>query len=183
MHRALSLVRRALVTIGQFETALAAAILIGIVAMIVAQVALDTGLGVPITWEQEAGAYALVWMTFLGASVALKQMRHVTIVSFVGQLPLRARALVRAVVFGVMLWTFSAMMRELPSIMIIEGRSTTVALPLSLPRSWFFSVPLWTSCLLLSLTTLLYFVEALLATLRSDTDRPDTFPVMGGASQ
>ncbi|MDG2404619.1 MAG: TRAP transporter small permease subunit, partial [Paracoccaceae bacterium] len=79
------LVRRALFRIAQIEMIFAATILVGIVIMISAQVLLNAGLGRPITFEQEAGAYALVWLTFIGASIALKQMRHVAIVSFVGK--------------------------------------------------------------------------------------------------
>ena len=58
------LVRNCLFRIGQIEMIFAAAVLVGIVLMISVQVLLSAGLGRPITWEQEAGAYALVWLTF-----------------------------------------------------------------------------------------------------------------------
>ena len=155
-------VRRSLFRIGQIEMILAAAILIGIVTMITMQVLLTAGLGNPITWEQEAGAYGLVWLTFLGASIALKKMRHVTIVSFVAMLPPRLRHLIRAAVFAMILWTLYSLMGELTPIMEIEARATTVALPIDLPRSYFFSVPLLVSCSMMVLTTLLFFLEAVL---------------------
>lgn len=154
-------VRRGLRLIGHVEMALAAAILIGIVLMIIAQVLLNAGLGNPIAWEQEAGAYALVWLTFLGASIGLKKMRHVTIVSFIGKLPQRVQSALRAIVFGIVLWTLFILIRELFPIMDIESRSTTIALPIDLPRSSFFSVPLLVSSGMMVLTAGLYFVEAL----------------------
>lgn len=154
--------RRVLVWIGRVEMLAATALLIGIVVMILVQVALGAGLGNPLSWEQEAGAYALVWTTFLGASLGVKYARHVTIITFVERLPARARYGLRALVFALMLWTLWQIMGELGGIMAIEGRSSTVALPVDLPRSWFFSVPLYLSAALMSLTLLLYLIEALI---------------------
>ena len=155
-------IRSVLYRIGQVEMAICAAILIGIVLMILAQVLLNAGLGDPITWEQEAGAYALVWMTFLGASIGLKYVRHVTIISFIGKQPSKLRSLVRVFTFGIMLWTLYILVCELQLIMVIEARSTTVALPIDLPRSYFFSVPLLLSSLLMILTLILFLFEATL---------------------
>jgi len=164
------LVRNILFRIGQIEMAFAAAVLIGIVLMISAQVLLNAGLGRPIAWEQEAGAYALVWLTFIGASIALKQVRHVAIVSFVGKLPFRLKNFVRAIVFGLVLWTLCILIRELAPIMAIEARATTVALPIDLPRSYFFSVPLMVSCVLMALTSALFFIEAALGVFGQTVD-------------
>ena len=147
--------------IGRIELALASVILMGIVLTIVVQVLLNAGLGNPITWEQEGGAYALVWLTFLGASVGLKKMRHVTIVSFVGYLPAKLRNTIRALVFAGIIWTLLVLLRELGPIMEIEARSTTIALPIDLPRSYFFSVPLILTSGLMLLTALFYFLDAL----------------------
>lgn len=173
------LVRQGLFRIGQFEMMFAAAILVGIVLMISFQVLLSAGMGRPITWEQEAGAYSLVWLTFIGASIALKQMRHVTIVSFVSKLPYRLKNLVRAIVYALILWTLYMLMRELTPIMAIEARSTTVALPIDLPRSYFFSVPLLVSCVLMSLTTALFFIEAILGVVGQVQDETLLSPISG----
>jgi TRAP-type C4-dicarboxylate transport system permease small subunit len=174
-------VRRALFRIAQVEMIFAATILVGIVFMIFAQVLLNAGLGRPITFEQEAGAYALVWLTFIGASIALKQMRHVTIVSFVGKLPYRLKHFVRAIIFALVLWTLYILIRELSPIMAIEGRSTTVALPFDFPRSYFFSVPLMISCLLMTLTSALFFIEAVVGTLSRAVDMTLLTPIKGEA--
>lgn len=171
--------RNALFRIGQIEMIIAAAVLIGIVLMISVQVLLNAGLGRPITWEQEAGAYGLVWLTFIGASIALKQMRHVTIVSFVGKLPYRLKNFVRAIVFALILWTLYVLVRELMPIMSIEARATTVALPIDLPRSYFFSVPLMVSCFLMALTTALFFVEATLGVVGPVEDATLLEPIAG----
>ena len=179
MERMRRNVRIMLFRIGQIEMLLAAAILVGIVLMIVVQVMLNAGLGRPITWEQEAGAYALVWLTFIGASIALKYMRHVTIVSFVGKTPARVRCAIRAIVFGIILWTLYVLMRELSPIMTIEARTTTVALPVDFPRSYFFSVPLMVSCASMTLTALLFLFEAILGVFGRDADETFLSPVSG----
>ena len=63
--------------------------------------------------------------------------------------------------------------------MAIEARSTTVALPIDLPRSYFFSVPLMVSCLLMALTTILFFVEAVLGVVGRDEDATLLAPIFG----
>jgi hypothetical protein len=49
-------------------------------------------------------------------------------------------------------------MRELVPVMAIEGRARTVALPVELPRSYFFSVPLFVSSALMLWTAAHYFI-------------------------
>lgn len=162
MEKLRVLIRTTLYRIGQIEMLLAATILVGIVLMIFAQVLLNSGLGRPILWEQEVGAYGLVWITFLGASIALKQMRHVTIVSFVGGLNFRLRNLIRAIIWLIILFTIYSLIHELTPIMKIEARASTVTLPFDFPRSYFFSVPLMVSCYSMALTSTLFLFEAIL---------------------
>ena len=101
-------------------------------------------------------------------------MRHVAIVSFVGRLPTRARSAVRALVFAGIIWTLVVLLRELGPIMEIEARSTTIALPIDLPRSYFFSVPLILTSSLMLLTALFYFLEAVAGVVLDDHDaRPE----------
>ena len=64
MEKLRVLIRTILYRIGQIEMLLAATILIGIVLMIFAQVLLNSGLGRPILWEQEVGAYGLVSVSY-----------------------------------------------------------------------------------------------------------------------
>lgn len=163
MKSYLNWLRKILWWVGRIEIIVANCILIGIVVMILTQVFLNAGLGKPITWEQEAGAYALVWLTFIGASIGLKQMRHVTIVSFVGYLPRTLQRVIYTLVFAVILWTLFVLMYMLFPIMEIESRSTTVALPIDLPRSFFFSVPLFISCGLMAISTITLMLETFLS--------------------
>ena len=160
MKRTLDVSQKLLEIVGRIEIALAGLILIFIVAMIVIQVILNAGLGNPITWEQEGGAYALVWLTFIGASISLKQLRHVKIVSFVSRLPARWQSLANAIGYGVIIWVLIILLLELTNIIPIEGRATTIALPFDVPRSWFFSVPLFITSVLMLWTAGHYFISA-----------------------
>ena len=45
-----------------------------------------TLLGRPIAWVEEIATYAFIWMTFVGASLGLKEGRHILIATFVGRL-------------------------------------------------------------------------------------------------
>lgn len=174
MKKALSVSNRILVRVGRVEIFVAGTILSGIVLMILVQVALGLGLGDPIAWEQEGGAYALVWLTFIGASIGLKQMRHVNIVTFVSSLPTKWKAAFRIATFAVIIWLLLVLMWELTAIIPIEGRAMTIALPIDLPRSWFFSVPLFGSCLLMLWTSVHYLLEqiAILLGIGAIEERP-----------
>lgn len=171
MTRLISTSRNLLVLVGKLETVFACCILAFIVLMIIVQVGLNAGFGKPITWEQEAGAYALVWLTFVGASVGLKQLRHVRIVSFVSSLPPRWEALVRMVVFAVILWLLYLVLWELTRVIPIESRALTIALPIDVPRSWFFSVPLFITCILMVWTSLHYLIENLILFFNPNTGK------------
>ena len=85
--------RKILILVGKIEIIVATLCLSFVVFMIIVQVGLNNLFNSAIIWEQEAGRYALIWLTFIGASVGVKQMRHVTIISFVGYLPIKYRFL------------------------------------------------------------------------------------------
>jgi len=160
--------RKILILVGKIEIIVATLCLSFVVFMIIVQVGLNNLFNSAIIWEQEAGRYALIWLTFIGASVGVKQMRHVTIISFVGYLPIKYRFLIRSIVYAITLWMFSVLIIELFMVFEIESRATTVTLPLDLPRSYFFSLPLIISSILIMLTTLLYFIEAIMIALGSE---------------
>lgn len=180
MTQLLAVSSAALRIVGRIEMVFGALIVIGIVTLILVQVLLNIGLGNPMTWEQEGGTYGLVWLTFIGASIGLKQMRHVTVVAAVTPLPPRLRAMARILCWAIVIWTLIVVMRELLGVMAIEGRASTVALPIDLPRSWFFSVPLFASCALMSWTALHYLLENVSVVMTGGTAEPAAIMVSDG---
>ena len=172
MSTLLTISARLLVVVGWLEIVFGVIVLAGIVVTILVQIALNAGLGAPIAWEQEGGAYALVWLTFIGAPLALKEMRHVALVGAVSALPPRPRAAIRALAWAIVIWLMVMLMRELGPVMMIEGRAKTVALPINVPRSWFFSVPLLVSSALMAWTATHYFLASLVELCRADPGEP-----------
>lgn len=99
--------------------------------------------GRPITWVEEGAVYAFIWITFVGASYGAKQGRLIKVELFsanFGEDGLRKIAILSHV-FIFLGCAYLAWIT--PSVIAIEGRSTTIALPIDVPRSWFYSVPLF----------------------------------------
>ncbi len=41
----------------------------------------------PLTWSEEAARYMMVWVTYIGAGIAIKRGRHIGVTLFVNKLP------------------------------------------------------------------------------------------------
>jgi TRAP-type C4-dicarboxylate transport system permease small subunit len=146
--------KRLLDRIGAIEQGLGVALLGLIVTSITVQVFTRYALGRPIAWVEETATYAFIWMAFVGASVGLKQGRHILIATFGARLPPRAAAALRTLVWALVLITLVVLIVQGQKVMGVEGRSKTISLPIELPRSWFYSLPLTLSAASMSLTAL-----------------------------
>ena len=89
--RMLSRYKRLLDRIGAVERGLGIALILYMVGAITVQVFTRYALGRPIAWVEESATYAFIWMSFVGASVGLKQGRHILIATFGAHLPPRRR--------------------------------------------------------------------------------------------
>jgi TRAP-type C4-dicarboxylate transport system permease small subunit len=138
----LALYKRLLDRIGAVEQVLGVGLILLIVIAITVQVFTRYALGRPIAWVEESATYAFIWMVFVGASLGLKKGRHILIETFGKLLPARGAAGLRTLVWILVLTTMG-----------VEGRSTTISLPIELPRSWFYSLPLTLSAASMALTT------------------------------
>jgi hypothetical protein len=85
--RMLSRYKRLLDGIGAVERGLGIALILYMVGAITVQVFTRYALGRPIAWVEESATYAFIWMSFVGASVGLKQGRHIVIATFGAHLP------------------------------------------------------------------------------------------------
>ena len=70
------------------------------VGAITVQVFTRYALGRPIAWVEESATYAFIWMAFVGASVGLKEGRHILIATFGAHLPPRLAAGLRVLVWA-----------------------------------------------------------------------------------
>jgi TRAP-type C4-dicarboxylate transport system permease small subunit len=73
--------------IGTVERGLGIGLILYMVGAITVQVFTRYALGRPIAWVEESATYAFIWMAFVGASVGLKQGRHILIATFGAHLP------------------------------------------------------------------------------------------------
>jgi len=146
--------KRLLDRIGVIEQGLGIALILLIVVSITVQVFTRYALDRPIAWVEETATYAFIWMVFVGASLGLKKGRHIFIATFGSHLPVRLAAAMRVLVWLLMLGTLVVLVQQGIKVMGVEGRSNTVSLPIELPRSLFYSLPLTLSSGSMALTTL-----------------------------
>ena len=153
--------RRLLDRIGWVEQGLGLSLIVLIVVAITVQVFSRYVLGRPIAWVEESATYAFIWMVFVGASLGLKLDRHIIIETFGSFLPLRMAAALRAAVFLLILLTLIVLVFQGTKVMEVEGRSKTISLPIELPRSWFYSMPLTLSAASMVLTAVYLLLKDL----------------------
>lgn len=146
--------KRLLDGIGMAERGLGITLILYMVTAITVQVFTRYVLGRPIAWVEESATYAFIWMAFVGASVGLKQGRHILIATFGAHLPPRIAAFMRMLVWALVLLTLAVLVVQGRKVMGVEGRSSTISLPIELPRSWFYSLPLTLASASMILTAL-----------------------------
>lgn len=171
----LHIYQRLLERIGAVERGFGIALLLAMVAAVTVQVFTRYVLGRPIAWVEESATYAFIWMAFVGASVGLKQGRHILIATFGARLPARAAAAMRMLVWLLVLATLAVLVVQGWKVMGVEGRSKTISLPIELPRSWFYSLPLTLSAVSMALTTV-YLLLAEWPVLRGRASAPAPRP-------
>lgn len=164
-------------TLARIELAALAAAMIFIIGSIALQTLTRYAMGQPITWVEEAAVYAFIWITFVGASYGAKQGKLIKVElishSF-GEAGLRRMLMISQVIMiigcGYLAWIT-------PSVIAIEGRSSTISLPIDVPRAWFYSVPL---LYFASVTTFASLVRLhRLVALQDNTPLVASFPVEG----
>ena len=153
--------RRLLDRVGWVEQGLGLGLIVLIVVAITVQVFSRYVLGRPIACVEESATYAFIWMVFVGASLGLKLDRHIVIETFGRFLPIRMAAALRAAVCLLILLTLMVLVFQGTKVMGVEGRSKTISLPIELPRSWFYSLPLTLSAASMVLTAVYLLLKDL----------------------
>ena len=144
--------RRALQVLGHVERGLGVACIAIMVIAITTQVFTRYVLNQPIIWVEELATYCFIWGAFIGASLGLKRGRHVRIETYVSHLGQRGQIASRVLVNLIVLAVLWLLMREVGKVIAIESRSTSVSLPLPIPRAWFYSIPLMVACASMAVT-------------------------------
>lgn len=152
-----------------------------LVAMIfiIASIALQTvtryAFGRPITWVEEAAVYAFIWITFVGASYGAKQGRLIKVELFSGNFSETGLRNITIVSHAFILIGCLYLAWIAPTVIAIEGRSSTISLPFDVPRSWFYSVPLFYFAVATAFSSFARIFR--LAALQDRTPLVEPFPV------
>jgi TRAP-type C4-dicarboxylate transport system permease small subunit len=163
MSSALHVFRRLLQTIGYIERALGVALIALIVTTITTQVFTRYALNRPIIWVEELAMYSFIWAALIGASLGLKHGRHIRIETFVGHLSPQAQHACRILTNLIIIAILWSLLKEIGKVVAIESRSTSVSLPIPVPRAWFYSIPMLVACNSMVLTCVYYVLSELAA--------------------
>lgn len=123
-----------------------------IVLIIGYQIVARSAFGAPLVWAEEAAMLCFLWVIFLGAGLAAKLGQHIQVTALEGLGGERlavALNIFGAVVAGVALlyigWLAYGFLH-------IEMRTTSIALPVDIPKAYFFSIPLIYSAVSMSVS-------------------------------
>jgi len=96
----------------------------------------------PLTWSEEAARYMMIWVTYLGAGIAVKKGRHIGVTMFISRVPLRVR--------GYLIFLAEMVVILFLSILVYQGInllltlrtqiSPAMGLPMVIP---YFAIPFW----------------------------------------
>lgn len=144
--------KKLLDVIGAVERVAGVGLIAFITVAITVQVFTRYALNQPLVWVEEAASYAFIWGAFIGASLGLKSERHIKIQTFVGFMNPHGQALMRCLTNVLILWLMLWLMDKALIIMGVEARSRSIALPIDIPRDWFYSKALFASAASMALT-------------------------------
>lgn len=162
IDRAAAMVR----LLGRAELAVAVILVFFIAAAVTAEVFSRYVLGSSLIWVEEAATISFIWMTLLGAAVAAKMNRHIWIETFGKHLGPRGQVLLAA--FGRAFVLFMALLIAVYATGYVEtqNRSTTVSLPVNVPRGWVFAIPTAFAMASIALTQALLLLDSVVHTSR-----------------
>ncbi|MCG8643198.1 MAG: TRAP transporter small permease [Desulfobacterales bacterium] len=163
LGKLLMISRKFLVLLGKIEMALAVGLLFLIVACIGTQVFTRYVFNYPIIWIEEISVYSFIWGVFIGAAAGLKYNRHISIQWVTPKASMFTKNCLAAIGHLVTLILVIIILPAALTVMGVEGRSMTTALPIMLPRSLFYSVPFFVGMASMGLTAIHMFLEHLLA--------------------
>lgn len=129
-----------------------------IVVSIFSQVFSRYALGRPLVWVEELSTYCFIWGTFLGASIGLKQARHIKIRVLSSLIPGNIQRWLSFFTYlCIAIFCFVMIIQGIRA-MGIESRQYTIALPIRLSRKYFYSWPLTLAFASMFLTSIYYLV-------------------------
>ncbi|MFC7705403.1 TRAP transporter small permease [Plastorhodobacter daqingensis] len=149
-----------LVVLGRAELVAASLLVLAMICAVSVEVYYRYVLGSSLYWVEEGATIAFIWVTFLGAALASKANRHITITSLGGIFRAgRSRALWALGGQGAIVVVAAVIAYHSFGYTTLQARTATVSLPVNIPRSWMFAWPLCLGMVSIALTHLYYFMD------------------------
>ncbi|MGF1736242.1 TRAP transporter small permease [Photobacterium satsumensis] len=147
--------------VGMIECSIAVSLLAFTVLGILTQVVLRTVFNSPIAWIEEALTYAFIWLVFISASYAWKKKSHIRIDAIFILFSKHEKVILILEIFVslLMISLLTIMATHLLDIIPLESRMKTIALPVRLPKSYFYSIPLFISTISMLITSMIYLFK------------------------
>jgi len=124
----------------KFEEIFAVALAFAMTAIIFIQVFSRSVLGDSLSWSEELGRYIFVWMTFIGASVALQRGAHLGIDALVQVLPKKLQNIFALVTYIFIFLLLLVMIKE--GISLVEHTGMQRSPAMRMPMSWaYLAIP------------------------------------------
>jgi TRAP-type C4-dicarboxylate transport system permease small subunit len=109
-------------------------------ALVVLQVFCRYVLNSPLTWAEEAARLAMIWLAFLGASVALWRHRHIRIEGLVESLPPALGLLIQRGIDSAVLLLLGVLAVQSWNLVLATRRQFTAALQLPVSYAYYASI-------------------------------------------
>jgi TRAP-type C4-dicarboxylate transport system permease small subunit len=161
-----------LFAIGIVELALGIICLLTIVVCIFGQVVSRYAFGKPLVWVEEFSTYCFIWSVYLGAAYALIKGRHIRVTTLFEKFPLKMQKVLTVLTSCSLMFFLIVLIRNGLTQFVMEGAQHTIALPVNLPRKYFFSVPFLISCFSMLITSIYFLLHQLSEPLQRNI--PDT---------
>lgn len=155
----------------------AACLLLLIVVSILSQVVLRYGWNSPIRWVEELSTASMIWLTFLAASLIYKEGRHMRIWGPEDHFSGAAGHVIKIGLNGLILTTSLYITQLAVPVVVVENRSVTTSLPIDLPKSWVFSVPVMVGFVSIAVSAVYFILEDFLALFGKAPDLPSLSPI------
>ncbi|CDZ29731.1 Putative TRAP-type C4-dicarboxylate transport system, fusion of small and large permease proteins (DctQ/dctM domains) [Neorhizobium galegae bv. officinalis] len=114
--------------------AVAAALLVGIIALLLAGVISRYVFSLPVVWIDEVASISFLWLAMLGSAMAVDRSEHLRLTLFVGMLPEKLRGLANTLALLLMALFLGVMLRPAYEYAIEESYITSAAL--NIPMSF-----------------------------------------------
>ena len=148
--------------IQRVEQGLGIFLILAIVGMVGVQVVSRYFFDQPMAWVEELSTYCFIWAVFVGASIALKQERHIAITALELLLSEAQKRWLKVLIWISVLIFLLIMIPNGYRVMQVEVRSNSVSLPVDIPRMWFYSLPLTLACVSMLITSLAGLINSLI---------------------